>query len=251
MTATEIPRPPWERPLSKRAARTPLSRDAIVDAAFAIVDREGAGALSMRRVAVELGTGPASLYAHVNDKEELENLIIDRIAGEVPLPVPDPARWREQVKQLLTDHSVAFGRHPGAAAFAIARIPYGPSALERIEVMLTLLRMGGISDHLTAYAADLLYMYVTAHAYEEGIFRSQGKTEESERAHYQQLERYFASLPTSRFPNLVQLSSTMFNLFGPGETEIDRFELGLEVLLSGLEAVTRLTGQSAGDQRAR
>ena len=120
MTATEIPRPPWERPLSKRAARTPLSRDAIVDAALGIVDREGAGALSMRRVAVELGTGPASLYAHVNDKEELENLIIDRIAGEVPLPVPDPARWREQVKQLLTDHSVAFGRYPGAAAFAIA-----------------------------------------------------------------------------------------------------------------------------------
>jgi AcrR family transcriptional regulator len=235
-----MPRPPWQRPPSKRSAKAPLSREAIVDAALALLDREGSGALTMRGVAIELNTGPASLYAHINDKEELENLLFDRIAGEVPLPVPDPSRWREQVKQLLTDQADVFSRHPGAAAFAMARIPYGPNALDRMESMLSLLRAGGIADHVAAFAADLLYLYVTAHAYEESVYRAQGKTEESEQEHYLQLEQYFKSLPTSRFPNLVRLSSTFFDLGGDRSgPAIDRFQLGLDVLLSGLEAVTK------------
>jgi AcrR family transcriptional regulator len=238
---TEMPRPPWQRPPSKRAAKAPLSREAIVDAALALLDREGGAAVSMRRVAVELNTGPASLYAHVNDKEELENLLFDRIAAEVPVPVPDPSRWREQVKQLLTDQADVFRKHPGAAAFAMARIPYGPNALDRMEAMLGLLRAGGIADHVAAFAADLLYLYVTANAYEESVYRAQGKTEESEREHYLQLEQYFKSLPTSRFPNLVRLASTFFDLGADRDgEEVDRFQFGLDVLLSGLEAVTRL-----------
>jgi AcrR family transcriptional regulator len=236
-----VPAPPWQRPVSRRSANAPLNRDVIVDAALAVLDREGSGAVTMRRVAQELNTGPASLYAHVNGKEDLENQVFDRIAAEVPIPVTDPSRWREQVKELLTSQAEVFSRHPGAAAFAMARIPYGPNALDRMEAMLSLLRAGGVDDQVAAFAADLLYLYVTAHAYEEGLARSQGRTEVSERLHHAQLEEYFKKLPTARFPNLVALSTFLFNLGGSPdgleEHQIDRFQFGLDVLIAGLTAV--------------
>ena len=91
-----IPEPPWAATRRERPARTPLTREAIVDAALRVVDREGADGLSMRRVAEELGTGPASLYWHVASKDELINLVVDRVVGEIELPPPDPERWQEQ-----------------------------------------------------------------------------------------------------------------------------------------------------------
>ena len=60
-----MPEPPWKPAPRRRPARAPLTIEAIVDAAFRVLDREGANGLSMRRVAEELGTGPASLYWHV------------------------------------------------------------------------------------------------------------------------------------------------------------------------------------------
>ena len=96
-----IPEPPWQAAPRQRPARAPLSREAIVDAALRVLDREGAAGLSMRRVADELGTGPASLYWHVANKDALIDLIVDRVAGEVPLPEPDPDRWQEQLRDWL------------------------------------------------------------------------------------------------------------------------------------------------------
>src|SRR5215211_3595236 len=96
-----VPDPPWQAPSRPRPARAPLSRDAIVHAALRVMDREGSAGLSMRRVAEELGTGPASLYWHVANKDALINLIIDQVASEVPLPEPDPDRWQEQLKDWM------------------------------------------------------------------------------------------------------------------------------------------------------
>src|SRR4051794_32123962 len=94
-----LPIPPWSARRRRPARdRTPLSRDAIVDAAMAILDAEGLDALTMRRVATALGTGPASLYAHVAGKDELLELMIDRVAAELEVPDPDPDHWQEQVK---------------------------------------------------------------------------------------------------------------------------------------------------------
>src|SRR4029453_13759363 len=81
-----VPDPPWQAAPRARPARAPLSQDAIVHAALRVLDREGAAGLSMRRVADELGTGPASLYWHVANKDALIDLIVDRVAGEVPPP---------------------------------------------------------------------------------------------------------------------------------------------------------------------
>src|SRR5215813_9521503 len=93
--------PPWwrERPTGGRS-RAPLSRDAIVEAAVRIVDAEGVDALTIRRLGEELGTGAATLYWHIAGKDELGELVYDRIMGEIQLPEPDPARWDDQLKEL-------------------------------------------------------------------------------------------------------------------------------------------------------
>ena len=98
-----LPPPPWHK-APRAARRRQLTRDTIVDAALAVLDREGLDAVSMRRVAQELQTGAALLYQHVGGKEELVALVFDRITGEIPIPpAPDPARWQEQLREAITD----------------------------------------------------------------------------------------------------------------------------------------------------
>jgi TetR/AcrR family transcriptional regulator, tetracycline repressor protein len=82
---TDLPPAPWAKKAkpAKAEAKPALTRQAIVDAALRIVDTEGLDAVSMRRIAQDLGTGAASLYAHVTDKEELIDLVVDQIMGEM------------------------------------------------------------------------------------------------------------------------------------------------------------------------
>ena len=82
--------------------RRPLTVGRITETALAMVARDGYEALTMRRLAAELGTGAASLYAHVVNKEDLDELLIGALSARVRLPEPDPARWREQVADVCT-----------------------------------------------------------------------------------------------------------------------------------------------------
>ena len=65
-----------------------------------VIDADGMDGLSMRGVGEELGTGAASLYWHVRNKEQLLQLVFERVVEEIQLPEPDPARWREQLSDL-------------------------------------------------------------------------------------------------------------------------------------------------------
>ena len=86
-----MPEPPWGAKTRRtRAARTPLSTERIVDTALELIAKEGYDAVTMRRIASALGTGPSSLYAHVASKRQLDQLLIDRIVQGVELPEPDP-----------------------------------------------------------------------------------------------------------------------------------------------------------------
>src|SRR4051794_31260107 len=95
-----VPDPPWWRKRPEPAReREPLTRERIVDAALVLLEREGINGLSMRKLAQELGTGAASLYWHVGDKEQLLSLLLDRIVGESELVEPDAEHWQDQVKE--------------------------------------------------------------------------------------------------------------------------------------------------------
>jgi AcrR family transcriptional regulator len=212
-----------------------LSRELIAETGLGIVDREGLDALTMRAVAQALGTGAASLYAHVASKEELVELIVERVIGEVELPgPPDPERWDVQVKELAREMRRVFARHRDVARASFARIPLGENALRGSEWLIEVMRGGGLSDQVIAYACDLLPLYVMATAYEESLFSAQEMTPEDMQAFVLRLREYFAALPADRFPNVVALAGPL-TAGGDGDT---RFEFGLEVLIRGLTAVS-------------
>jgi AcrR family transcriptional regulator len=225
-----VPEPPWSTARRERPARTPLTREAIVDAALRVVEREGARGLSMRRVADELGTGPASLYWHVAGKDELINLLVDRVTSEVRLPEPDPARWQEQLKEWMVQARRAFQRHPGVAALTLGRVPVGPGLVRSIEWLLELLRGAGVPDRIAAYAGDLGGLYVGAFAYEESMgFPSPTGEDLQPHEILKMFQDYYRSLPADRFPNI---HATLDEIFSGGPDE--RFELGLDVIIRGL-----------------
>jgi AcrR family transcriptional regulator len=187
----------------------------------------------MRRVAQELGTGAASLYAHVTGKDELLELILDRAAGDLQIPDADPARWREQLKQVARELRRLLSR-PGLAQISLARIPTGPNSVVAAERIMAIARCGGLSDKVVAYLIDLLTLFVGAVAYEETLWiaRLGPQGQEAMLERLGQIRDYFESLPADRFPNMVALAGQMMQ---PDEGD-ERFEFALDVLIGGLAA---------------
>jgi AcrR family transcriptional regulator len=231
-----IPPPPWQRlpDRSVRRRRDPISRDAIVAAAIKLLDAEGLGALSMRRIADELGTGAASLYWHVGSKDGLLDLVFDRVIGELQIPDPDPANWREQVKQIARAQREVSLRHPYIVRISIGRIPMGPNALRYSERTLAILRAGGLPPRLAVQSSHLLISTVNGFTLDETGVGDRARTGQDQAAPSpqqaaQMARDYIASLPAQRFPNMVALADE-FSFADPDE----RFELLIDIFVDGL-----------------
>ncbi|MEU5693147.1 TetR/AcrR family transcriptional regulator [Actinosynnema sp. NPDC020468] len=225
--------PPWWTP-RKTTTRRSLSREAIVDAALKLLRAEGVEGLSMRRVAGELGTGQASLYAHVANKDELLELLFDRVVADVPLPEPDPQRWYEQTFELWTAAHAALLRNGDIARVALARVPLGPNALRLSETAMTIMLGGGVPPRAAAWALDVVGLFVSASAVEDAIGAELNKRGRDPGEYYAAVAGYFADLPAERFPRLVEHSAELAS----GERDA-RFRFGLSMLLAGLAAQAR------------
>ncbi len=239
-----IPPPPWrtQPPKVRGPRREPLTQDRIVEVALELLRAEGYEAVTMRRLALELGTGPASLYAHVENRRELDQLIVDRVIDESLIPDPDPEHWEDQVKDVMRRIRAMYQRHPGVARATMAMIPTGPSALMTIERMLGILLAGGVPPQLAAWACDLIPLYVGAVSFEESLWSSDVAGADERELFVAQLRDYLQSLPTASFPTVVALAAVLTT--GDGE---DRFEFGIDVLVSGLAAVARRQQAAAAD----
>lgn len=239
MSSTElppVPRLPTRAAEPKRRAprERALSREAIASAALEVVDSEGLDAVTMRRVAQKLGTGAASLYAHVAGKEELLELLVDRVIGEFEIPAgTDSGNWQQHLKQGLREMRAVMAAHGDIARATFARVPLGENALRGVEWLSRTLRAGGLPDQVVAYACDLLPMYVTAIAYEDSLYAHENVGPEQFAQYIEEMRAYFQSLPPERFPNVVSLAVPM-TAGGEGD---ERFEFGLEVLIRGLAAM--------------
>ena len=232
-----------------RPAKPALSRESIVDAALALVRKEGIDALSMRHLAQALDTGPASLYVYVANRDELWDLVFDAAIGTIETEPTDPARWREQL-HALTGRMVSLMvvEYPGMARLAMAHIPVGDNALRVSESILSLLKAGGVGDQAAAYAADLLSMYVTAVAFEQSLYAQLYSDPEHEQREVARITERFATISPERFPTIAALRDQLTT--GDGE---ERFSLGLDVLINGLLATPtegRLTRAAWGEQQS-
>ncbi|MGK5556971.1 TetR/AcrR family transcriptional regulator [Actinomadura kijaniata] len=231
--SVRMPTPPGRRARRTTPPRQPITVDRIVDAAIRVLDAEGLDAVTMRRVAQELGTGPASLYAHVSDKEELLELMLDRIAAEVPLPDrPDPENWQEQIKEMARASRRVWTAHRDIARASLAAVPTGPNLLRAAEAMLATLRAGGVPPKVAAAVVDTLGLYIDASSIEATLFQAKVGGGDAD-AYFQewigQVRAYFAALPPERYPTIISMIDELTG--GDGE---ERFEFALDLFMRGV-----------------
>lgn len=152
----------------ERAARGPKpahDRDEIAAVCVRVADAEGLDAVSMRRVAAELGTGTTSLYRYVASKEDLFDLMVDRVLGSVPLPRPT-GYWRDDLSALASWKRALILDHPWMASLS-GRPAIGPHGLALQERGLRAVEGWGLSIDEMVIIVESLDSYVQGYAVRE------------------------------------------------------------------------------------
>ena len=217
--------PSRPRSTRDRPVKAPLSVEAVVDAALAILTAEGLAAVSMRRVAAALDTGAGSLYVYVAGRDALLEAMSDRITATIELEVADPARWRAQLHLLVRRMRDALVAHPGMAAATMVDPPRSEVTMRLLENLLGLLLAGGLDPQVAAWAADILAAQVTYAAIEAELRRTDPTTLVEE------VTANFARLPADRFPLITAYSTQLVT----GDVD-ERFRFAIDVLLDGVLA---------------
>ena len=208
--------------------RERLSPDRIVDVALDQMKEHGYEAVSMRSIARALGTGPASLYAHVANRDELDALVIERVASQLEVPDPDPEHWKEQLRVLMIRMMALYQAHPGVARASLGLIPMSPRLLVTTERIAALLLAGGVPDQAVAWFLDQMGLYISSAAVEQDVWRQRGAWSQE---HHESVHQFFRDLPEAEFPVLASLSDAMTR----GDYD-DRFGFGIDLLITGLAA---------------
>jgi AcrR family transcriptional regulator len=135
-----------DEPASRRGRRKGLTVVQVVDAAIGLADDEGLDAVSMRRVAQELGVVPMTLYTYVPDKAALLDLMLDAVYLRMPREDTAPASWRERLAAVAEENRLLYVRHPWAAAVSQSRPPLGPGLMAKYEHELQAFDGSGLDD---------------------------------------------------------------------------------------------------------
>lgn len=150
----------------ERPAKPALTREGIVDAAVAVLQADGIDKLTMRRLAADLDTGPASLYVYVSSTTQIHALLIDRLLADLDLTWDATGDWTARLHRLLVDYIKLLVRHRGLARSALVTWPQGENHLDLVELVLALLSAGGVCDDRAAWGVDVLLQMATAMAAE-------------------------------------------------------------------------------------
>jgi len=219
------------RPRRDRHAQ--LSRDEIVRAAIDIADAEGADAISMRRIAQHLHAGAMSLYWHVSSKEELINLVLDEIFGEITLPSKPTGDWRADLRLVCTESRRVLLQHPWAQSLFSLQQGDSPNSLRNIEFALA--AMDGLAlDTQTKFGIYLsLHVFVEGFVLHEVVFaemlREQDLTAADWRKAMEPIQRQITEI--GEYQHLAQALENF-----PTFDSSKHFEFGLDSLLDGIAA---------------
>lgn len=210
-------------------SKKPITVEAIISTALGIVEKEGYPALTMRRVASALETGPSSLYAHVVNKEDLDELLIGRLCAAIDLPEPDPATWRQQIISVCAQLRDQYLRYPGISRAAFAVAPSNLDTLRVSEGILATLLAGGIDPQAAAWATDSLTLYVNAYSLEISLVNHHtGHGDGGWVVSRDELLRRYDALPAT-FPHTKRFAAEL--TAGTGH---DRFDFTVGLMIDGL-----------------
>jgi AcrR family transcriptional regulator len=210
----------------ERPAKPALTREGIIASAVQVLRAEGLERVTMRRLAQELDTGPASLYVYVRNTVELHAAVLDELLGAVDLsPVASDGDWRERLVQVLNSYTEVLFDNLGLAQSALVGRPSGPRYKDLLEAVLTLLSEGGVPDDRAAWAVDLLLQVATATAAEHGTRQRGIDSDDEEDA----LEAALRQVSPDAHPHIAALGTEL--LSGPGR---DRLTWAFMVILNGI-----------------
>src|SRR6266545_1596315 len=187
--------------------RAGLRPGAVIAAARSLVEREGLAALTMRRLAGDLGVAPNTLYSHFADKTALLDAVLDDVIGEIQPPDPHAVDWAE-----------------GLVALVLSRPRRGTNAIRLGEVTLQLLARGGIHGQRAVQALRALLIYSFGFA----ALQAPWLTEPQPDQRRARSQAALAAAP-QEFPNVARLAA----LLGRPPTDQD-FQAGLRWLLAGI-----------------
>jgi TetR/AcrR family transcriptional regulator, tetracycline repressor protein len=217
---------------SRRRSRggVQLTEKSITAAAAAILEREGYDALTMRSVATELGVQAASLYWHVKDKEQLEDLLFGALLAEVDLKITG-SDWRVDIRAVARQMKQHLMRKRDMQRISAGRFVLGPALLRHMETILGVLRGSGLSDDEAAFASYALLNYVNGFVLFQTAPLSAAQAKGAKRsAVFAELRRQLGTLPSETYPNSVALASALTS-----DDPDARFEFGLNLFVEGLE----------------
>jgi AcrR family transcriptional regulator len=226
-------------PTDDQDRRAQLTREHVVAEALAVIAKDGVQALTMRGLAARLGVVPGALYHHIRNKQQLHDLLLDDILGEVDSHLDPSLSWTERVKVLAHRLRAVLEQHPGVAGILKTRDPLGPHSLALAEAFLSPLQAAGFGDREAGLAFFLLVDYTIGFAVSStpASINEQRVRDPATRG---QLHQFFRSLPPERFPALVALGEHVWL-----DNRDERFTAGLDVLVDGLEHARRSSHRPA------
>jgi TetR/AcrR family tetracycline transcriptional repressor len=208
--------------------RAGLTRAAVVATARRMVDQHGLAALTMRRLATDLGVTPNTLYSHVADKSALLDLLMDDVAGEVHAPAVEAAEWREGLRALFASTRRTVAAAPELAPLFLSRAPRGPNVLRLGELTLQLLARGGVEGPAAVRALRALLIYSLGYA----AFAATRAADPDPGARSRRAERAFAA------DDSLPLTTAVARELARAPAEAG-FEEGLDALIAGITASPR------------
>jgi AcrR family transcriptional regulator len=249
MPSQRAPGPIWTRPEpGGRAGR--LGRDEIASAALALADREGFAAVSMRRLARELGAGTMSLYHYLRTKDDLLALMDDAVMGELLAPPDELANdWREALTAIARRTRAAWARHPWAID-SLRGERFGPNAMAHVEQSLVAVAPLRLEPVMRLEVIGIVDDYVMGCCISMSAGRSTLYEDDGSAAAYETiLDHVEQRLEQGSYPHTRALVGdgdirTNWERLAARALERDRFEIGLARLLDGIELDLGRSGRS-------
>jgi AcrR family transcriptional regulator len=235
-------------PAPARGPRRGLSVDAVVDAAIALADAEGLPAVSMRRLAGELGVAAMTLYTYVPGKAELIDLMLDTLyarmgrgchTGKSVQSVQSVQPWRARLEEIARANLALFAAHPWAAAVSTARPPLGPGLMAKYERELQALEGLGLDDVEMDAALTFLLGFVQASARAAAEARAGAHESRMDDAAWWQANAPLLArvLDPAAYPTASRVGSAAGAAHGAAFDPDHAFEFGLQRVLDGLAAL--------------
>jgi len=226
---------------AKVPARIPVTRERSLAAAVALADAHGIEALTMRRLALELGVEAMSLYHHVANKTDILDGMVEVVFAEIQLPV-EGAEWRPAMRARAVSARAALMRHPWAIAIMNSRTAPGPATLRHHDAVIGCCRRAGYSVAESGHIFSLIDSYIYGFVLQE-VALPFDETSNLDAI----VEGMMMPFSPEEYPNLTEFTAEY--ILKPGYRYGDEFEYGLDIILDALQHRGRSEPGAADDAR--